>query len=104
LVKVEIHGCLSVRLRVNLRGASHFVSEDEMEPDVIEIELDGEFIKLDALIKLAGVVESGGQAKRLVQTGRVRLNGEPVTQRGRKIRAGDRVEIDTETPVAIQVR
>ena len=75
-----------------------------MEPDVIEIELDGEFIKLDALIKLAGVVESGGQAKRLVQTGRVRLNGEPVTQRGRKIRAGDRVEIDTETPVAIQVR
>lgn len=75
-----------------------------MESEAIEIELDREFIKLDALIKLAGAADSGGQAKRLVQAGRVRLNGEPVTQRGRKVRAGDQVEVDVEPRIRIRVR
>jgi ribosome-associated protein len=75
-----------------------------MEPETIEIELDREHIKLDALIKLAGVTDSGGQAKRMVQAGQVRLNGEPVRERGRKIRSGDRVELDAQPPVHILVR
>ena len=59
----------------------------------IPIEITTEFIKLDTLIKLAGVTDSGGQAKLLIQEGLVRLNGEVVTQRGRKIRPGDVVEL-----------
>ena len=59
----------------------------------IPIEITTEFIKLDTLIKLAGVTDSGGQAKLLIREGLVRLNGEEVIQRGRKIRPGDVVVI-----------
>lgn len=59
----------------------------------IPIEITTEFIKLDTLIKLAGVTDSGGQAKLLIREGLVRLNGEVVLQRGRKIRPGDVVVI-----------
>jgi ribosome-associated protein len=57
------------------------------------ITLKEEFIKLDTLIKLVGVVGSGGQAKFLVQDGHVFVNGRQETQRGKKIRAGDVVEV-----------
>lgn len=50
------------------------------------------FIRLDALLKLAGAADTGGQAKWMVLEGRVRVNGEVCLQRGRKIRPGDRVE------------
>ena len=51
-----------------------------------------EFIKLDALLKYAGLCETGGEAKELVQGGAVKLNGEVCTMRGKKIRPGDVVE------------
>ena len=47
-----------------------------------------EFIKLDALLKYAGLCETGGEAKSVVQEG---LVGEACTMRGKKIRPGDRV-------------
>ena len=47
-----------------------------------------EFIKLDALLKYAGLCETGGEAKSVVQ---VCVNGEACTMRGKKIRPGDRV-------------
>ncbi|MGN0585021.1 MAG: RNA-binding S4 domain-containing protein [Ruminococcus sp.] len=53
-----------------------------------------EFIKLDALLKYAGVCETGGLAKEAVQNGEVSVNGEVCTMRGKKIRPGDRVTID----------
>ena len=59
----------------------------------IPITLTTEFIKLDTLLKLAEITDSGGQAKLLIREGLVRLNGEVVTQRGRKIRPGDVVEV-----------
>ena len=59
----------------------------------IPVELTTEFIKLDNLLKLAGVTDSGGQAKLLIREGLVRLNGEVVTQRGKKVRPGDTVEL-----------
>jgi len=46
-------------------------------------------IQLDAFLKLANAVESGGQAKAEIQAARVKLNGEPCTQRGKKLRPGD---------------
>ena len=55
-----------------------------------------EFIKLDALLKFAGLCETGGEAKELVQGGAVKVNGEVCTMRGKKIRPGDLVEITGE--------
>lgn len=48
-----------------------------------------ESIKLDQFLKLAGVVRSGGEAKILIQSGQVLVNGEVETRRGRKLRHGD---------------
>ena len=52
-----------------------------------------EFIKLQDLLKFANAVSSGGEAKIIIQEGEVRVNGEVCTQRGRKIRPGDTVEL-----------
>ena len=48
-----------------------------------------EYIKLEALLKLANAVSSGGEAKVLIQEGEVTVNGETCTQRGKKLRPGD---------------
>lgn len=56
-----------------------------------------EYIKLDALLKFAGLCETGGEAKELVQGGEVKVNGEVCTMRGKKCRAGDIVELDGQT-------
>lgn len=53
-----------------------------------------EFIKLQDLLKFAGLVETGGEAKERIQGGEVRVNGEICLQRGRKIRPGDEVLFD----------
>ena len=50
-----------------------------------------EFIKLEAAMKLSGIMESGGQAKEVIQEGKVKVNGEVCTMRGKKLRPGDRV-------------
>ena len=51
-----------------------------------------EFIKLDSFLKYAGLTDTGGQAKEMVLEGMVKVNGEPCTMRGKKIRPGDVVE------------
>lgn len=51
-------------------------------------------IRLDQFLKLAGVVETGGQAKLLVQGGEVLVNGELETRRGRQLKPGDIVLFD----------
>ena len=56
------------------------------------IRIETEFIKLDALLKLTGLVVTGGQAKAAIQDGQVKVNGEPCTMRGKKMRPGDVVE------------
>ena len=66
-----------------------------MEKQVIFI--DTEFIKLQDLLKFAGLVETGGQAKILIQDGYVTVNGEICTMRGKKIRNGDIVTLDDDT-------
>ncbi len=59
-----------------------------------KIKITTEFIKLDALLKFAALVETGGEAKQLIQDGEVLVNGEVCTMRGKKIRPGDKVELD----------
>lgn len=66
-----------------------------MEKQVIFI--DTEFIKLQDLLKFAGLVETGGQAKILIQDGYVTVNGEICTMRGKKIRNGEIVTLDDDT-------
>ena len=51
--------------------------------------LEAEFIRLDDLLKVNGCVETGGQAKMLIQGGGVTLNGETCTMRGKKLRGGE---------------
>ena len=50
-----------------------------------------EFIKLQDLLKFAGLVETGGEAKEHIQAGAVTVNGEVCLMRGKKIRPGDDV-------------
>lgn len=59
--------------------------------------IETEFIRLDSLLKLASLVETGGQAKWMIQNGEVMVNQEVCTQRGKKIRPGDTVTIDKTT-------
>ena len=57
-----------------------------------KIEISTEFIKLDALLKYAALVGTGGEAKQVIQDGLVGVNGETCTMRGRKLYPGDRVD------------
>ena len=57
------------------------------------ITITTEYIKLQDLLKLAGVVYTGGEAKVLIQEGAVTVNGEVCTQRGKKLRPGDTVRL-----------
>ena len=57
--------------------------------NIQDIPITTEFIKLQDAMKLANLVESGGEAKLLIQEGQVFLNDEVCTQRGRKLRPGD---------------
>ena len=50
-------------------------------------------LRLDQFLKLSGVADTGGQAKWMIQNGEVKVNGEVETRRGRKMTAGDRVEV-----------
>lgn len=59
-----------------------------------KIEITGEFIKLDSFLKFSGLCETGGEAKLCVEDGLVRVNGEVCTQRGKKLRPGDTVELE----------
>ena len=63
-----------------------------MQSETIKIETP--FIRLDALLKFAGAVETGGEAKLLIQDGEVKVNGEVCTMRGKKLCPGDRAELD----------
>ena len=58
-----------------------------------EIAIQTEYIKLEALLKFAALVGTGGEAKALIQEGRVLVNGEVCTQRGKKLRPGDKVAL-----------
>ena len=53
-----------------------------------------DFIRLDNMLKMLGVFETGGQAKFAIQNGLVKVNGEICTMRGKKMRKGDNAEFD----------
>lgn len=61
-----------------------------------KIKLRDEFIKLGQALKAVGLVESGVEAKEVIQDGLVQVNGEVDTRRGRKLYDGDVVFFDGE--------
>jgi len=63
-------------MRVKLSGVKNIV-------------ITGEFIRLDALLKFASIASTGGEAKMLIQNGKVFVDGMPCTMRGKKIKSGD---------------
>lgn len=56
-----------------------------------DVKITTEYIKLDQLLKFAGIAETGGHAKELVESGEVTVNGEKCQMRGKKLRTGDKV-------------
>ena len=66
------------------------------------IKITTQFIKLDALLKFANLTATGGEAKELIQAGQVWVNGQVCTMRGKKIRPGDRVELDGRMALVVE--
>ena len=60
----------------------------------IPVVIGTEFIKLEAALKFANAVESGGMAKAVIQDGLVLVNGEICTMRGKKLYPGDKITFD----------
>ena len=60
------------------------------------IEIAGEMIRLGQVLKLAGVVSGGADAKALIASGRVTVNDEPELRRGRQLHSGDIVRVGTD--------
>jgi ribosome-associated protein len=56
---------------------------------VREIAIRGEMIRLGQLLKVAGLADSGGEAKELLAAGGVQVNGKPESRRGRQLHDGD---------------
>ena len=71
-----------------------YLEEDTRRMETII--LRGEYIKLGQALKAAGMVESGVEAKEVIQEGLVMVNGETDTRRGRKLYGGDIVLFDGE--------
>lgn len=65
-----------------------------VEKKKISKKIDTDFIRLDAFLKMCDAVQTGGHAKIVIQEGEVRVNGEICTQRGKKLRSGDKAEFE----------
>ena len=63
---------------------------------VAEFEIRGEMIRLQPLLKAAGLVASGAEAKELIVGGAVTVNGETETRRGRQLHRGDAIALGDE--------
>jgi ribosome-associated protein len=61
-----------------------------------DVEIRGEMIRLGQLLKLAGIIDAGGQAAEFLATTPVFVNGEPEQRRGRQLHAGDTVHAGEE--------
>ncbi len=91
----RLKGCCS---KAEGRTCPAPAAEVTIEGRIMEkIRINTDFIKLDALLKFAGLCETGGEAKELIQGGAVKVNGEVCTMRGKKCRAGDTVELEGQT-------
>lgn len=63
----------------------------------MKFKLEDEYIQLQNVLKVCGLVDSGAMAKIIIQDGLVKVNGEVETRRGKKIRVGDVVTVFDES-------
>ena len=68
----------------------------------LKVQLETEFITLTNLLKFAGVVMSGGQAHEMIEEGLVSLNGQSVSEKRKKIRAGDVVKVKDLAEITVE--
>ena len=61
--------------------------------NAIDVPITSEMIRLGQLLKLAGVVDDGGQARTLIEDGKVSVDGEVDRRRGRQVRPGSLVDL-----------
>jgi ribosome-associated protein len=66
-------------------------AEDKMQK--VDFELNGEFVELNQLLKLAGLCDSGGAGKMIVASGDVKVDGKQELRKTAKIRAGQQVTL-----------
>lgn len=78
---------------VTCRPVSCIARNRELGTIMLDIAIRDRSIDLDQLLKLCGAVETGGQAKMVIQDELVKVNGQLETRRRRKIQIGDVVEI-----------
>ena len=64
------------------------------QKEIIQKTITTDFIRLDSFLKLCDAVQSGGHAKLVIQDGEIKVNDEVCTQRGKKLRKGDKVEFE----------
>lgn len=67
----------------------------------MEIKIDTEFIKLSSLLKLARIIQSGGESKHFMLENEVTRNGIKITERGKKIFVGDTIIINNSTKITV---
>ena len=63
----------------------------------IKLKKDEEYITLGMLLKIAGIIDTGGQAKYFLSENVVLVNGEEDNRRGRKLYHGDKVQVQGQT-------
>jgi ribosome-associated protein len=62
-----------------------------------DIEIRGDMIRLGQLLKLAGIADTGGEARELLSADQVTVNGEPEARRGRQLHRGDVIAVGEQT-------
>ena len=67
------------------------MTEDTLFAMARDVPIRGDMIRLGQLLKVAGVIDSSGEAKAFLASSTVLVNGEPESRRGRQLRAGDEV-------------
>jgi ribosome-associated protein len=66
-----------------------------------EIKIDTEIIKLDSFLKWCGAVSIGSEAKAAIQNGQVKLNGETILLRGKKLKKNDKIEFNGQSYIIV---
>ena len=64
-----------------------------MGPKIIKLNENEEYLTLQSLLQIGGVISTGGMAKIYLAENKVMVNGEEENRRGRKLRSGDKIEV-----------
>lgn len=66
-----------------------------------EVKINTDIIKLDSFLKWCGAVSIGSEAKAAIQNGQVKLNGQTILLRGKKLKKGDKIEFNEQTYIIV---